>query len=233
MFSNTNKEISKVIVGQGEYIDKLSEQGSSGFVDYEQIVAYMIGFQTKLLSEIKKSDEHIRKLEIELNNALQKSMVDRLTKLHNKRAYITDMTKILQAANGEKLNMSVIYIDIDNFRDINDRNGYLGGDKVLVFVSNTLKSYLGDEDKIYRVGDEDFAIIISKGGAEKSKELAERIRSKIEISKLVYSEEVIQLTICAGVISHESGDDLISMNTRGQKAIDEAKKSGKNRVAVL
>lgn len=233
MFSNSNKEISKVVVGQGEYIDKLSEEGSAGHIDYEKIVSYMLSFQSKLLEEIRKSDEHIRKLEIELSNALQKSMMDRLTKLHNKRAYITDMTKITHAAGTEKLDLHVIYIDIDNFKDINDRFGYLGGDKVLVFVSNTLKSYLGDEDKIYRIGDEDFAIVIGNGGINKAKEIAERIRSKIEISKLVYSEEVIQLTICAGVISHEAGDDLIALNTRGQKAIEDAKKGGKNRVVVL
>ena len=233
MFSGSNREISKVIVGQGEYIDKLSEQEPNGHIDYEKIVSYMLGFQTKLLEEIKKSDEHIRRLEIELNTALQKSMIDRLTKLHNKRAYITDMTKIIHSSGDKKLDMTIVYIDIDNFRDINDRFGYLGGDKVLVFVSNTLKSYLGDEDKIYRVGDEDFAIILHKGGTEKAAELAERIRSKIEVSKLIYSEEVIQLTICAGVISHEIGDDLITINTRGQKAIEEAKKVGRNKVVIL
>ena len=233
MFSNSNKEISKVVIGQGEYIDKLSEDSVGGHVDYEKIVSYMIGFQSKLLEEIKKSDEHIRKLEIELSNVLQKSMMDSLTKLHNKRSYITDITKLTHIDNSVKLETHIIYIDIDNFKDINDRFGYLGGDKVLVFVSNTLKSYLGDEDKIYRIGDEDFAIVINKGGLEKAKDIAERIRAKIEISKLVYSEEVIQLTVCAGVISHEAGDDLIAINTRGQRAIDEAKASGRNKVVVI
>jgi diguanylate cyclase (GGDEF)-like protein len=230
VFANSNKEISKVVVGQGEYIDKLAQRGS--VVDYEQIVTYMLGFQTKLLEEIKKSDEHIRKLEIELHSALQKSMIDRLTKLHNKRAYINDMSKMLISIEKKKTDTFILYLDIDNFRDINDKYGYEGGDKVLVFVSNTLKSYIGDEDKIYRIGDDDFAVIITHCEIQKANEIAERIRAKIETSKLVYKEEVIQLTVSIGITSHQASDDLIAVNTRGQKAVDSAKASGKNRVVA-
>jgi diguanylate cyclase len=231
-FSESNKEISKVIVGQGEYIDKLSVAHKDGGVDYDKIVSGMVSFQGQLLDEIRKSDEHIRKLEMELNVALNESMIDRLTKLKNKRAYISDMSKFIAThlqTTGEK----ILYIDIDNFKALNDKFGYLAGDKVLVFVANTLKSYIGDEERIYRVGDEDFAVVIGNMQRPKVEELADRIRSKVSVSKLVYAEEVIQLTVSIGIVEHKEGEDLIAINSKAQKALEKAKELGKNRVVFL
>jgi len=231
-FSETNKGISKVIVGQGEYIDKLANEHKNGGIDYDKIVSGMISFQGQLLDEIRKSDEHIRKLELELSVALNESMVDRLTKLKNKRAYISDMTKFF-ATHKSTVGEKILYIDIDDFRALNDKYGYLAGDKVLVFIANTLKSYIGDEDRVYRIGDEDFASVIGNMQQSKVEELADRIRSKIEVSKLVYAEEVIQLTVSIGIVEHEQGEDIIAINAKAQKALEKAKALGKNRVVYL
>ncbi len=233
-FSNSNKNISQAVMAQGDYLESINlDSISKVHVDYQKILQSMLSFQGQLLDELRRSDEQIRKLESELEQALNESKIDPLTKLMNKRAFISDMEQIMSAADGRKLNMSLLYIDVDDFSDINTEFGHLAGDKVLIFLANTFKNSIREGDKIYRYGEEEFVIVLNRLAPEKSLEISNRIRSKVEISKLIYSEQIFKATISIGLAHHREGDSIEQLLARSAEAMKEAKSSGKNLVKEI
>lgn len=230
-FSTSNKSISQTVMAQGDYLDSINLNDiSKVHVDYQKIMQSMLSFQGQLLDELRRSDEQIRKLETELELALNESKVDPLTKLMNKRAFNADMEQIFMATDDRQLNMSILYIDVDDFSNINSEFGHLAGDKVLIFLANTFKNSIRDGDKIYRYGEEQFVMVLNRLVPEKSLEIANRIRSKVEISKLIYSEQILKVTISMGVSHHKASDNIEDMLTRAKEGLKEAKLNGKNLV---
>lgn len=233
-FSSSNKGISQTVMAQGDYLESINlDSVSKVHVDYQKIIQSMLSFQGQLLEELRHSDEQIRKLETELEQALNESKVDPLTKLMNKRAFISDMEQITNATDGRQLNMSVLYIDVDDFAHINAEFGHLAGDKVLIFLANTFKNSIRDGDKIYRYGEEEFVMVLNRLLPEKSLEISNRIRSKVEISKLIYSEQILKVTISIGLAHHRAGDTVDALLARSIEAMKEAKLNGKNLVKEI
>jgi len=230
-FSSSNKSISQTVMAQGDYLDSINLNDiSKVHVDYQKIMQSMLSFQGQLLDELRRSDEQIRKLESELELALNESKVDPLTKLMNKRAFTADMEQIFAAADDRQLNMSILYINVDDFSAINSEFGHLAGDKVLIFLANTFKNSIRDGDKIYRYGEEEFVMVLNRLVPEKSLEIANRIRSKVEISKLIYSEQILKVTISMGVAHHRGYDTIEDLLGRANEGLKEAKLGGKNLV---
>jgi diguanylate cyclase (GGDEF)-like protein len=230
-FSTSNKSISKTVMAQGDYLDSVKlDDISKVHVDYQKIMQSMLSFQGQLLDELRRSDEQIRKLESELEQALSESKVDPLTKLMNKRAFAADMEGIFSATGERQLDMSLLYIDVDDFANINSEFGHLAGDKVLIFLANTFKNSIRDGDKLYRYGEEEFILVLNRLVPEKSLEIANRIRSKVEISKLIYSEQILKVTISMGVSHHKISDSIEAMFARAAAGLKEAKEGGKNLV---
>ncbi len=228
-FSSSNKTISKTVMAQGDYLDSIKiDDINDARVNYQKIMQSMISFQAQLLDELRRSDEQIRRLENELEQALSESKIDPLTKLLNKRAFVSDMEQVAAAGQGKSLDMSVLYVDVDNFGVVNQEFGHLAGDKVLIFLANTFKNSIRDGDKLYRYSDEEFVIILNRLEPEKSLEIANRIKSKVEISKLIYAEEILKVTISIGITHHRENDSLEGMLGRSMEALKEAKAEGKN-----
>ncbi len=230
-FSSSNRSISKTVMAQGDYLDSVRlDEVNKAHVDYQRIMQSMLSFQGQLLEELRRSDEEIRRLEIELEQALSESKMDPLTKLLNKRAFISDMEQMISAAGGRKLDMTILLIDVDDFTQINEEFGHLAGDKVLIFLANTFKNSIREGDKIYRYGEEEFVMVLNRLVPEKSLEIANRIRSKVEISKLIYSEQILKVTVSMGVAHHRDDDDMSTMLARAVEGLKLAKQSGKNLV---
>lgn len=228
-FSSSNRSMSKTVMAQGDYLESINlDTIDKAHVDYQKIINSLLSFQGQLLDELRRSDDQIRKLETELEHALNDSKIDPLTKLLNKRAFMSDMEQILAAAGGRQLNMSLLFINVDDFALINADYGHLAGDKVLIFLANTFKNSIRDGDKIYRYGEEEFVLILNRLLPEKSVEIANRIRSKVEISKLIYSEQIIKVTVSMGVSHHKAGDAISDYLARATDALKEAKLCGKN-----
>lgn len=230
-FSSSNRSISKTVMAQSDYLDSVRlDEVNKAHVDYQKIMQSMLSFQGQLLEELRRSDEEIRRLETELEQALSESKIDPLTKLLNKRAFTSDMEQILYAGSDRKLDMSILFIDVDDLALINEEFGHLAGDKVLIFLANTFKNSVRDGDKVYRYGEEEFIIVLNRLAPEKSLEIANRIRSKIEISKLIYSEQMLKVTVSMGVAHHRDDDNISTILARAAEGLKLAKQSGKNLV---
>ena len=167
-----------------------------------------------ILKEIEKTSEH-------LNEVRQEATYDKLTGLYN-RSFFQREAEVLKRST---LEYKIMFLDLDNFKGINDTFGHQVGDCVLKRVGEVIWESIGSRERAYRYGGEEF-IIISFEEEERVSEMAEKIRSRIE--KLSWREGFIS-TVSIGVTRSGKGS-LESALTRADKLLYEVKTQGKNQV---
>jgi diguanylate cyclase (GGDEF)-like protein/PAS domain S-box-containing protein len=184
----------------------------------------LIGFSSEV-TELYNLKEEFKKL----------ANTDSLTNLYNRRFFTERASSEFQRAKRYSLPMTLISIDIDHFKEINDKFGHPAGDKVLIEVSKCLEVNLRETDTLARIGGEEFSILLPQTSINEANILAERIR--LQQSELVImgdSQNNIKLTVSIGVSSisdnDKSFDELFS---RTDKALYLAKTSGRNQVYNL
>lgn len=187
---------------------------SSGFV----LVG--IGFLTSIL--INKQNELIK---LTLN--------DPLTGLYNRRGMTSSLTIPLAEARRHNRCVSVIAIDIDHFKDINDTYGHSTGDYVLTVIAGILKNHARSSDISCRLGGEEFTIISPETDMESAIIVAERIRRSIEALHISFDEHSgIKLTSSFGVSTYRGNVDINILLRDADKALYQAKHEGRNRVCA-
>jgi len=168
---------------------------------------------------------------------------DELTKVYNRRGFFEEAERIFKAVaykrkererrTGYKIPLSLIFIDIDNFKMINDNFGHKTGDLVLEKVAKVLKERLRDSDVIGRLGGEEFVIALIGCDLNSAKKVAEDLRVKIEKIALKHKGKKIEITASLGVVTYKDEKSLFELINKADKAMYKAKKQGKNRVVVL
>ncbi|WP_240377934.1 GGDEF domain-containing protein [Bacillus piscicola] len=177
----------------------------------------------------EKVQERTQQLEEATRRLEQLANTDRLTNIPNRMSLDLDLDTQLQEATANGTPFSLILLDVDHFKAVNDQYGHQVGDMVLTETANLLKDNVRKTDKIGRWGGEEFLVISPHTEIEEAQELAERIRQCFETHSF---EEVDQTTASFGVASYVEGDTLKSLLSRCDKALYEAKEKGRNLVAV-
>jgi len=161
----------------------------------------------------------------------QLAMLDQLTGLYNRNGLKEFASKYFSEATAQDIPVSVLIIDLDHFKTVNDSHGHTAGDGVLAKSGEMLKQACSEGDLAARVGGEEFVLILANCGVEEAAKRAEAIRRDLEKLK----PDGITLTTSIGVTSRPRGkdvkfDDLFKVADR---AVYEAKAQGRNRVVTL
>lgn len=159
--------------------------------------------------------------------------MDFLTGLHNRRSFDRALGDLIRDFHERNYPFSLILMDIDDFKAINDKYGHLAGDAVLKEVASILKTFLRANTIIGRTGGEEFGIILPGVTIEKALGVAERIRSVIENREINTGKNILKVTASSGVTQVVEGDDINSIYERADRALYRAKNGGKNRVEFL
>ncbi len=181
---------------------------------------------------IKKEEKHlISKEKIFINLSIK----DSLTQLFNRRYFDIYLQNILSDLLYKEKYISLILVDIDNFKKYNDNYGHQKGDEVLKTVANTMKKSLKRlDDKCFRIGGEEFAIIIVSDKKTIGNKLANLIKENIENLKIehLYNEEYGKVTISIGINTQQISDieDKKELFAYADKLLYEAKGNGRNKV---
>lgn len=173
----------------------------------------------KLSEEIK-----IKTLQLEEQNHL-----DYLTDTKNRKAYAEKILEHLALFKRYKNSFSLLMFDIDNFKKVNDTYGHKTGDKVLIELVNIINNNIRENDFLFRVGGEEFVIILSETNLECSKIVAEHLRGKIEDNLRSQNDEVV--TVSIGVSEVLKNDDEESLYSRVDLLLYTSKREGKNKVS--
>lgn len=166
------------------------------------------------------------------HQALNMAYTDPLTKTNNRASFDSALKREISLAHRGNSDLSVIFLDIDHFKSINDNYGHNCGDYALSSVANWVRDSLRESDLIFRYGGEEFVILLSNTDFKGAKLLAERIRKTIENHTLAYGMDVLKITASLGVSSLCESDCAESFVTRADTAMYQAKNSGRNRVVA-
>lgn len=155
---------------------------------------------------------------------------DVLTRVMTRRKFLENSEALLKLMAKENMPMSFAYIDLDNFKLINDSYGHAGGDEVLKSFASVVQNHLRKSDLVGRIGGEEFAIALPNTGLDKSIRLLEKIRHSSENNPVEYSSEAIQYTISIGVVLFHDANPvcLDRLSHQSDLALYNAKQSGKN-----
>ncbi len=179
------------------------------------------------ISLIREITEHKRKSEeLEI-----KAHTDGLTGILNRNAFINIFRSV--TAGKTDRGYGILMIDIDHFKQINDKFGHIYGDHVLKGIVMHIEESIRDADKIGRIGGEEFAILLPDTSSEETRDIAERIRQNVEKKSFDYSGEKISITISIGAahIDKHDGIEFKKAFAYIDKLLYESKSDGRNRVS--
>ncbi|AXA33981.1 GGDEF domain-containing protein [Francisella adeliensis] len=187
------------------------------------IVLLLFYFADKFANKAKALREREKELEI-------LSSTDVLTKTLNRGAMFELLGLLLKNAKKENSTLTVLYIDIDNFKNVNDTYGHSGGDAVIVEVVSRLQRYLKNKDTISRLGGDEFAVAFANINKEDLIKVLDRIIKLFEAQIEVLQGKFISQTVSIGVSIYNNQNDVTANELMDQadKAMYQAKKSGKN-----
>lgn len=187
--------------------------------NHARIITHLLSFMQAITTDLHIANQSLH----------TQSITDKLTQLHNRNELDSRISEEVATAGNFHVPLSIILVDLDHFKQVNDRHGHLVGDKVLVHVSKLLRATVRNADIVGRWGGEEFMVIAPRTTVQDAQKLAERLRAALvqqqlpDISPHTASFGVTQL------VGHESVSDFIN---RADKALYQAKEQGRNRVCV-
>jgi two-component system chemotaxis response regulator CheY len=182
-----------------------------------------------LESRLKKARDKMHEL----------AMHDELTGLNNRRAFYEHAQSVLEHAVREGMPLSILMIDIDHFKSVNDRYGHLVGDQVLRSVADAIESKLRSYDRAGRWGGEEFIVILPTTEIDDAAKIAERLRQAVSSMafprlKGQIDPESLHVEISVGVVGIKKGErvSLDSLVNLADEMLFQSKREGRNRISV-
>lgn len=191
----------------------------SGFATYFALHRF-----TRLNQQLTREIETRKKLERELIIA---ATVDKLTQIYNRRKLEEIIQAEIERTKRYNTPLSLIMLDIDNFKQVNDTHGHQVGDSILKSVAGILKTNIRTSDSAGRWGGEEFMIVVPATALDNARGLAEKIRHIIASHRF---DHACTITVSLGLAQMFLGDGFDSFINRADDALYRAKNRGKNRV---
>ncbi len=196
------------------------------------LVSVILGlFILSLISHAftQKATMYARLIEAQNKQLVKLAREDPLTGILNARSFYEIGQELFKIAKREKKNLSILYLDIDHFKKINDNYGHHNGDKVLIAFTQSLGSSLRDSDVLARIGGEEFNILLPDTDLQGAEILAEKIRQQIEDTSIAFDKFNISVTTSIGVSALDEHDrNLEAIQMRADKYLYAAKRIGRN-----
>ena len=188
-----------------------------------------------LEGRLKESSSQITELKNNVESYRQQAMTDALTGLANRMHFDLRLRECTDtaAANGEPV--CLLMIDVDFFKNFNDRFGHQVGDQVLRLVAQTMRNGVKGRDLVARYGGEEFAVILPHTRLDDAANVADQLRDSMASKKLVRKNSKSDLgtvTLSVGVSAYRHGENIADLISRADQAVYVAKRNGRNRVEL-
>jgi diguanylate cyclase (GGDEF)-like protein len=175
------------------------------------------------------------KISLEKTRMVEKeAKIDVVTGLLNRRAYSETVDSEFQRLLRYQSVLSVVIFDVDHFKQVNDTHGHDAGDYILKSVGNIVQDVIRDCDYAFRMGGDEFLLLLPETNEKQASLLAERIRIRIENKKLVDENRKFSVTASFGISQNRKIDTSIeNIVKRADKALYKAKERGRNKVEIM
>ena len=175
----------------------------------------------------------VRALGEELEVARQESSLDGLTRLYNRRAFDERCAQILAMARLFNEPSTLLLVDVDHFKQVNDLHGHPAGDAVLRGVADWIsRSFVSRGDFVARYGGEEFAVLLWGAGVQRGKQSAERLVESIRTRTFEHEGKRLEVRVSVGVAQLQQQDSAAQWLERADRALYQAKSAGRDQTAV-
>lgn len=222
-----------MLLAQEEDMPTVIKGMDLGINDYFLYPVEKNELQARVRTQLRRKlyQDHLRK---ELEEKVNLSTKDGLTGVFNRRYFDVHIKQMVEKVQKTDQKISLLILDMDHFKDINDTYGHQAGDEVLKSLSSLLKQSVRVTDLIARYGGEEFMILISNAELATAAKIAEEIRKKISEHEFIIpnNESSIKKTTSIGVAEYAPGETIESFINRADEALYKAKEQGRNKVSV-
>ncbi len=245
LLSNLSDFVSGLVEDNSSYNDKMKDHKTSikqamtkaGVEEIRRLLILEIEHietnSNKFRSQLDKANITITEQKRIMEEIKLDAKLDFLTKLANRRAFDESLKEELERTKRYGGTFSIAMLDIDFFKNVNDKHGHVAGDKTLQLVAKLMKAQTRTNDCVGRFGGEEFAILLPQTPVDKALIVAEKIREQVQMNALIHEGDKINVTISAGVGEvtrpTETMEELIE---RVDAALYKAKESGRNQVKL-
>ena len=184
----------------------------------------------EMASKVKKLEEQSQEFEEKLAEQQRKSMQDSLTKLSNRAAFDKYFTQSLVRFHHKPFELSLVVIDIDDFKNINDTYGHTAGDKTLQVIANTIQKKVGKDAFVARYGGEEFVLIYTQQKEAALVKGLNLINKSIARLPFKFKNNKVSITLSIGATHITKKDNIHTAFERADQAMYQAKGKGKNQV---
>jgi len=157
---------------------------------------------------------------------------DGLTGAATQRAFVEFLERELRRAKRHGRPLSLVMLDIDHFKEFNDKNGHLAGDSVLQGVAAAVRGEVRGDELFARYGGDEFAVVLPETILGDAARFCERIRAKVEAQAFTWKDQVLHVTISVGGTSTGPDEDQATLVARADTRLYEAKRLGRNRCVL-
>jgi len=186
-----------------------------------------------LSEQVLSMEKETHDLKKRLDENKQKLVFDTLTGVHNRMAYNDHLKNHMARWQRYQEHFSYAILDIDHFKNVNDTYGHNTGDKVLKLVANIMQKSIRESDTIFRIGGEEFVLILPNTSVEQAAPTIEKLRKAVSNSGFRFKEDKVTIHISAGLTQVNEQDTEESIFERADKALYEAKETGRNKLVKI
>jgi two-component system cell cycle response regulator len=204
--------------------------GANDYVTKPIVLPVLIARMEALL----RASELVRRLEVQTELLAKLAAYDELTGAYNRRSMFHHLEAELGRSQRYGRHLSVLMLDVDHFKRVNDEHGHLTGDQVLAWFSQRVMEQLRSMDFVCRYGGEEFCVILPETPAAGALTVANRLRASVERSPFTSGALSLTITTSIGVATWDpaAGRDVPDLLLRADNALMEAKRGGRNQVRV-
>lgn len=186
----------------------------------------------KLQKQIQAMEHESDELQKKLNENRQKLMYDTLTGVRSRLSYDEILEQELQRFERYQEPFSFAILDIDHFKRVNDRFGHNAGDKALQIVAKMMLRHIRKTDFLFRIGGEEFVLILPKTPLQNAQPLVEKIRSSVGDASFHFKKEKVDISLSAGLTGVVAQDNAETIYERADRALYDAKENGRDQLVV-
>jgi diguanylate cyclase len=213
-----NEDLRSVQPGEG---DRLAE-----FV--LKLVGQIVQVNGRLQGRLNAAERQVQAQATQIEMQINKARTDPLTRLPNRRAFDEELWQRVAQWQRNGTSFCLMLIDVDRFKELNDRHGHPTGDQVLRDLAKVIPRGLRDIDLVARLGGDEFAVILPGAEPREAQRVGERIRSMLVSEVAPFGHDAPPITVSLGVAAMGPGDDLSSLPRRADEALYAAKRAGRN-----
>ncbi len=206
----------------GEYLGELIFRRSQRFSEEE--LGQLESLLASLLFPLRNA--------LLYRNAVHSALRDPLTDTGNRIAMDKSLNREVEVARRTQQPLSLLMLDIDHFKKVNDTHGHSTGDEVIKAVAASLKAQLRNVDMAFRFGGEEFVVLLSNTSREAAAMVGERIRHAVMDLQCLAQGRAIDVSVSLGCASLQPGEAMDSLLQRADSALYVAKRDGRNRLAL-